>query len=94
MSERRSPGSDATPSQSSLRVETGKGHKRGARGRGRVARIQQAATERQDAWLESGRPLVTYQLTVELEGLYGDLRDSRKGERGPDFNGNTSAVHG
>lgn len=89
---KRSSASAATPSQSSPRVETGKGHKRGGRGRGSAGRIQRVASERQEAWLETGRPLTTYRLTLELEGLYGEHRHDQAGSLTDPYHGKTSAV--
>lgn len=72
-----SGGSD-TPSQAPHRVETEK-RQRGRRGRGTATRIQRTARERQDAWAETGQPNRTYQLTRELDGLYGEHRDGQAG---------------
>jgi hypothetical protein len=41
--------------------------------------IHAVARERQAAWAASGQRTLTDQLTQELEQLYGDLRDERKG---------------
>ncbi len=76
------------------RVEARKrGHSsRGGR-RGRtVNAIHRTAQERQTAWAETDQPNLTFQLTSELDGLYGDLRDERKGDPGQPFRGVTSAV--
>lgn len=72
------------------------GRKRGGnRGRGRrgiVRQIHAKSTERQAAWAETDQPNLTHQISVELDGLYGDLRDERKGDPGEPFRGRTSAV--
>jgi hypothetical protein len=73
-------------------VEMGRGQKKRSGSRGTVRRIQSTAQARQDAWAETGLPNETFRLTLELDGLYGDLRDERKGNLGEPFKGSTSAV--
>jgi hypothetical protein len=46
---------------------------------GTVRRINARARERQAAWLETGQPNLTYRLTRELDGLYGEHRDEQAG---------------
>lgn len=42
-------------------------------------RIQVTAHDRQEAWRETGQPNRTYQLTRELDGLYGEHRHDQAG---------------
>jgi len=88
----RSPRSALNSAPDSRTVEMGeaqKKHRRRSGSRGTTRRIQAAARERQAAWLETGHPLLTYRLTLELNRLYGDLRDERKGDPGEPYKGNT-----
>lgn len=57
-----------------------------------VEQINLTAHARQVAWAETDQPFLTGRLTVELDGLYGDLRDDRKGNPGAAFKGKTSGV--
>lgn len=57
-----------------------------------VRRIQAKARERQDAWLETGQPNKTFQLTRELTVLYGAHREEQAGTLTTPYCGRTSAV--
>lgn len=85
-------GSRAIPAPTApQRVEArGKGHSRRGGNRGRTTNvIHRTAQERQQAWIETEQALTTYRLTRELDDLYGELRDDRKGEPGEPFKGKT-----
>jgi hypothetical protein len=45
--------------------------------------IHGKARQRQRAWLETDQPFLTGRLTVELDDLYGDVRDERSGKGTP-----------
>lgn len=83
---------DALPAERSLRVETGKGHKRGKRGRSRD--IQKVSRERQAGWLETGLPDLTDALTRRLDGLYDEHRGEQAGTFTGPYRGKTSGVSG
>lgn len=76
----RSPRFDGNSSPDSRKLEMGKGKKRsGSRGSGTTRQIQRTARERQEAWLETGRPNDTFRLTHELDVLYDEHRDEQAG---------------
>jgi hypothetical protein len=54
-----------------------------------VRRINAKARDRHDAWALGGKPNLTERLTVELDELYGELREHRKGEPGQPYRGTT-----
>lgn len=48
--------------------------------RARILRdVEHAATARQVAWSEGSQPETTERLTSELDELYGEVRDTRRG---------------
>lgn len=57
-----------------------------------LRRINATARERQAAWLATGQPTTTYQLTRELDGLYGEHRDDQAGTLTDPYRGRTSKV--
>lgn len=57
-----------------------------------VERIQRTAHERQDAWLETGRPNDTYRLTCQLDGLYDEHRDEQAGTLTDPYSGTTARL--
>ncbi len=54
-----------------------------------VAQIQDKATERQAAWLETEQPITTYRLTRELDALYDEHRDEHAGTLKAPYRGRT-----
>ncbi len=81
-----------------LRVEAegqrrARGGRRGRASRSTVRQINAKAIERQSAWLETKQPFLTARLTGELDELYDDLRDDRKGRPGAPFKGKTWRVN-
>ncbi len=82
------------------RVEArGKGHSKRGGNRGRVVnKIHRTATERLQA-RAAGRSVLADSLTIELNGrddepnggLYGELRDERKGNPGAPFRGRSAS---
>lgn len=89
----RSPRFDGNSSDAPQRVAATEGQKKrrgGNRGRRSVTReIQRTAHERQDAWLETGRPNDTFRLTQELDGLYDEHRDEQAGTLTDPYYGRT-----
>lgn len=78
----RSPRFEGTPSDAPQRVVAAEGHQKrgGRRGRKSVTReIQRTAHERHEAWLATGQPNRTYQLTRDLDVLYDEHRDEQAG---------------
>lgn len=88
----RSPRPVAKSSDAPQRVAAAEGHQKrgGRRGRKSVTReIQRTAHQRHEAWLASGQPNLTYQLTRELDGLYGEHRDEQAGTLNDPYFGRT-----
>jgi len=61
--------------------KTRRGGNRGRARRSTLRQINGKARDRQNAWAETGQRDWTEQLTVELDELYGELRDERKGAK-------------
>jgi hypothetical protein len=88
---RRSPERDLPAPTAPQRVEArGKGHSKRGGNRGRTTLvIHNTATKRQRAWTETAQPTTTLRLTRELDELFDELRDERKGNPGEPFKGRT-----
>lgn len=89
------PGPSPSETSSVPLPATGSKRKRGGnRGRGRrstVRQIDAKAAARQAAWADTGQAETTERLTGELDELYDDLRDERKGDPGAPFSGRSAS---
>jgi len=92
-------GAPSAPPEASApprRVDANEKPKRrgGNRGRGRratVRQIQGKARERQAEWAKTAQSARVELLTTELDDLYEELRDERKGHEGAPFKGRSAS---